>query len=269
MNEKKPAQQVRDAAILVIGDEVLSGKILDRNSHWLAGQLYAMGIPLRRILVVPDDVDVIAEHLRQLSKDFDLVLTSGGIGPTHDDKTYLGVSQAFDLPIVREQAIVDRMREHYSSGQVNEARLKMADIPQPDELCFNAGMVTGVVRVANVYILPGIPSLLQNLFSSLKPRFLGQKRFLGIIRTQQREGEIAALLSRVDAEHPDVQIGSYPRLNEAKFRVQLVVEGHEQSEVEQAYAKIYAGLDAAELSHCDEVHLVESAASLHQDKDGE
>lgn len=259
-------QEIRSAAALIIGDEVLSGKTMDRNSHWLAGQLYAMGIPLKRVLVVPDEIDVIAEALHELAKNFDLVVTSGGIGPTHDDKTYVAVAKAFDRPVIREERLVARMRKYYGD-KLNEARLKMADIPSPDELCFESEMVTVVVRVANVYILPGIPSLFASLFTQLQPRFSQRPRFLGMLRTQQREGELADLMTAVDENFVDVQIGSYPRLGEHRFRVQIVVEGLDLASTEAAYQAILKELAPDQVGDCDPVHRVVSAASLHAPDD--
>lgn len=241
-----PPDAPTTAAILVIGDEVLTGKTHDCNSHWLAGELYALGVALERIVVIPDRVDEIAAVVRSLSAAHDALFTSGGIGPTHDDVTYAGVARGFGRPVLRHPQLVERMRGHYRDA-LNPARLRMADIPEPDELCFEEGMVTPVVRVANVYILPGVPVLFRQLFGGLRERFRRQAMYLGMLFTRQGEGDLADHLTRVVGEHPRVRVGSYPHLGDEAFRVKITVESPDEAAAIAALDAIAAGLDPGKL----------------------
>ncbi|MFH1809018.1 MAG: molybdopterin-binding protein [Pseudomonadota bacterium] len=250
-----PPEPPRTAAILVIGDEVLSGKTHDCNSHWLAGELYALGVALERVVVIPDLVAEIGRSVAALSEAHDVVFTSGGVGPTHDDLTYAGIARGFSRALVRNEALVERMRVHYRDT-LNEARLRMADIPEPDELCFENGMVTPVVRVHNVYILPGVPVLFRQLFGGLRERFRRQAMYLGQLFTKQPEGDIADLMTCVVEAHPAVRVGSYPHLGDEAFRVKITVESTDESAARAALESIAAGLDPLALVERREVQRV-------------
>jgi len=235
--------QPETAAVVIIGDEVLTGKTQDTNSHWLAAELYALGVSLERVVVIPDRVEVIAQTVAELSTRFGVVFTSGGVGPTHDDLTYAGVARAFGVPLQRSEELVERIRLHYR-GPLNEERLKMADIPRPDELCFTEGMLTPVVRIRNVLMLPGVPELFRQLVGAMRERFRLRPVFLGEIFTRQAEGDIAAALNSVVALHPLVRIGSYPRLGRSPYRVKITVESHEEQVAQAAYDEILSRLEA-------------------------
>jgi len=232
------------AGLIVIGDEVLTGKIQDSNSHWLAAELYALGVALERVLVIPDRVQVIAQAVAECSRDYAVVFTSGGVGPTHDDVTYAGVAAAFGLALERNETLVERMRSHYR-GPLNEERLKMAEVPPPDELCFSDGMMTPVVRVRNVYILPGVPELFRQLLGAMRERFRLRPVYMGQLFTRQAEGDIAAVLNAVVEEHTGARVGSYPRLDRAPYRVKIIVESADLTAAEAAFEAIVRGLDAA------------------------
>lgn len=236
----------RTASAVIVGDEVLTGKTQDTNSFWLARELYALGVSLEFVAVIPDRVEEIARVVADCSQRFDLVFTSGGVGPTHDDMTYAGVARAFGIEVVTEPRLVERMQQHYR-GELNAARLRMAQVPLPDELCFNEHMLTPVVRVRNVYILPGIPELFRQLVGGLRERFRSGTMYLGEIFTQQAEGDFASLLEQVVADHPRVRVGSYPRLGDGPYRVKLVVESKDRPQAEAATAAITAGLDRVKM----------------------
>lgn len=258
--QAKPAEKPAEkAAIAIIGDEVLSGKIQDMNSYWLARELYALGVSLERVVVLPDRIETIASVVSELSLQNDVVFTSGGVGPTHDDLTYEGVAQAFAVKLIRHPELVSRMERHYR-GELNAERLKMADVPQPDELCCLEGMVTPVVRIRNVYILPGVPVLFRQLFGAMRERFRLRSVFMGQIFTAQPEGDIAADLNQVVASHPKVRIGSYPRLDKAPHKVRLVIESFEQEAAQAAMGQLLQLLDPAK--------VVDSQAALQVEPPG-
>lgn len=234
------------AAIVVIGDEILTGKVVDSNSPWLLRELFALGLRVRTVRVVGDTIDDIASALRECAGACDVVFTSGGIGPTHDDVTYAGIAVAFGRPLRQHPELVERLRAHYGD-RLNAARLRMAEIPDPDELCLADGMLAPVVRVANVYVLPGVPVLLRQLFGALRERFRLRPVYVGQLYTRQGEGEIAAALNQVVAQHPQVRIGSYPRLDPAPYRVQLVIESYDQAAAATALADLGSRLDPVQL----------------------
>jgi len=254
MTASTPAPET--AAIVVIGDEILTGKVADSNSPWLLRELFALGVRVRTVRVVGDAVAEIASAVRECAAACDVVFTSGGIGPTHDDVSYAGIAAAFGRPLRQHPALVERLRAHYGD-RLNPARLRMAEIPDPDELCLAAGMLAPVVRVANVYVLPGVPVLLQQLFGALRGRFRLRSVYVGQLLTNQSEGALTAALNAVVARHPAVRFGSYPRLDPAPYRVQLVVESYEQAAATAALADLAASLDPARLVETRAVAVVE------------
>ena len=160
----------RTAGIVVIGNEILSGKVTDTNSSFLTRELRAMGVDVRRISVIPDDLDDIARTVRRFHETFDLVFTSGGVGPTHDDITIEGIARAFERRVVREPELERKLRDFYKE-KVNDARLKMSEVPEGAELIYGGTLAFPTLKVENVYILPGIPEILQS-------KFLGDPRAL-------------------------------------------------------------------------------------------
>ena len=145
----------KTAGIILIGNEILSGKITDANAAYLCRELRALGVEVRRITVIPDEVDLIATEVRAFSGAYDVVFTSGGVGPTHDDVTIEGVARALDVPVIREPRLV-QVLEGYYKGRLNDARLKMAEVPRGAELTADGELVFPAVVVRNIYILPGV-----------------------------------------------------------------------------------------------------------------
>jgi len=221
------------AALLVIGNEILSGKVRDTNSAYLSVELRKLGVDLERILTIPDVIDTIADEARGMSKTYDHVFTSGGIGPTHDDLTMDGIAQAFDLDIVLNQSMVDRMARH-SKDEPNEAMKKMALIPEGAEVLDVGGLGFPVVVVENVYIFPGIPELFERKFDSIRDRFAGVPFQLKKIYVRLNESDIADTLNTLLKEFPRLMLGSYPRINEKHYRVLLTLESRDPEYVERA-----------------------------------
>ena len=216
--------------MLIIGDEILRGNIADANTAWLAKALHARGVDLVRATVVPDDVaDIVAtvRDLRERVGPEGAVFTSGGIGPTHDDKTYEAIAAAFDRALVRHAPTVQRMREHYDKRgvELNEARLRMATLPAPAEVLFTDGTWVPLVNVDGVYVLPGIPRLFQQMVGAHLERFRGPLAEGVDVFTKQGEGDIANALSEIAQAFPDVSVGSYPNASgdysEYKVKVSL------------------------------------------------
>ena len=237
------------AAILVIGDEILSGKTADQNAQLLIGELRELGVALKRILVIPDEVEEVAASVRELSARFDYVFTSGGVGPTHDDVTLVGVAQAFGVPIVREAELEARLRRYFGErpGGVDEAKLRMADVPEGAALIETAEMRWPVLALGNVYILPGVPELFRKKFLALRERFRVAPFFARAIYTLEDEFDIAAQLSAVAAAHSAVAIGSYPNFSAPEYKVKLTLESKDEAALNAATEALLAVLDSARL----------------------
>src|SRR5436190_19287983 len=149
----------KTAGIILVGNEILSGKIVDANAAYLCRELRELGVDVRRMAVIPDEVDVIAGTVRDFSRTFDIVFTSGGVGPTHDDVTIEGVARAMDVPVVRHPVLVELLERYYRGRGIDltEARLKMAEVPDGAELVAGESLLFPAVVMRNVYILPGVP----------------------------------------------------------------------------------------------------------------
>lgn len=223
------------ACALIIGDEILTGKVHDENSHTLAKFLFDQGVDLQKIVVIGDTVAEIATHVRALSSQYDYVFTSGGIGPTHDDRTYEGVAEAFGLELRYDDETLDRlhayMRDRHPDQPVNTARKKMALLPTPCRIFWTDGIWVPGVIVNNVYVLPGIPILFFHMLSGLKGHLQGTPKSRQRVFTQKTEGEIADCLSAIQDAHPHTAIGSYPKLDHPDYRVMVTVEGVDAAEV--------------------------------------
>jgi len=238
------------AGILIIGNEILSGKVVDVNSPYLCRELRELGVDVERIVTIPDDVDVIACEVRAMSDAYDFVFTSGGVGPTHDDLTMDGVAKAFGLSIRIYESIVERI-ERAQGQAANESLIKMAALPQ-DAVLIDAGdLWFPVVVVHNVYVFPGIPELLRRKFESIRARFQGIPFVLRRVYVRRRESDIAADLHALLAEFPELLLGSYPRIGEAEFHVLLTLESRDSLYVQRALDSLLARLPQ------DAVHKVE------------
>ena len=229
------------AAILVIGNEVLSGKITDTNSPYLCRELRMLGVDVGRILTIPDEVDLIAREVRALSAAYDLVFTSGGIGPTHDDMTMDGIAAAFGLPLERNDSIVNRM-ERAGGKPLNASQLKMAMFPVGAQLVDAGDLWFPVAIVKNVHVFPGIPELLRKKFESIRERFHGVPVLLKNVYVKRRESEIAHSLNELLLEFPDLMLGSYPKIGEEMFHVLLTLESRDAGYLQRALDSLLARL---------------------------
>ena len=233
----------RTAGILVIGNEILSGKVVDTNSPFLARELRALGVSVRRILTIPDELDQIAVAVAEFHATYDLVFTSGGVGPTHDDVTIEGVARGLGRQVVRHPAIEQRLRDFYKD-KTNEARLRMADVPDGTELIMDGRLGFPTLKCENLYILPGIPEILEQKFHALRDRFASTPYHLRVIYTREGEGSIAEHLNATVAAFPELLLGSYPKIGDPEYAVKLTLESKDVAYVERALAHLLALLPA-------------------------
>jgi molybdenum cofactor synthesis domain-containing protein len=227
------------AALVVVGNEILSGKVADSNSTFLAQQLRGLGVSLQRIVVVPDEVEVIAEAVRALAPTVDVLFTSGGVGPTHDDVTIEGIARGLGVKVIRHPVIESRLREFYKEN-VNEARLKMSEVPDGAELIMDARLGFPTVKCENIYILPGIPELFEQKFESLKDRFTSTPYTLRVVYTRDGEGTIAEHLNATMAAFPALLLGSYPKIGHPEYAVKLTLESKDPAYVQRAFDHLMA-----------------------------
>jgi molybdenum cofactor synthesis domain-containing protein len=232
------------AAIIVIGNEILSGKVVDTNSPYLCRELRALGVDVDRIVVIPDDIDVIAAEVRAQSRSHEWVFTSGGVGPTHDDLTMDGVAKAFGVPIEVNESIVARIERALGGQPVNESQRKMAALPQGARLIDSGDLWFPVVVVENVYVFPGIPELLQKKFDSIRLRFQGVPFVLKRVYVRRKESDIAHELNALLEAHPELMLGSYPRIRETEYQVLLTLESRDAGYVQRALDALLARLPA-------------------------
>ncbi|MFN7930256.1 MAG: competence/damage-inducible protein A [Blastocatellia bacterium] len=234
------------AAILVIGNEVLSGKVEEQNARFLIGELRELGVALQCILTIPDEPERIAAATKDLSAQFDYVFTSGGVGPTHDDVTISSIALAFEKPIVRHPELEAILRGYFGDG-IDETRLRMADAPEGVELIYGETMKFPVLACGNVYIFPGVPDMFRRKFAAIRERFRVAPFYLRIIHTLEDEFDIAARLQQVADRHPGVAIGSYPNFATPEYRVRVTLESKLEAAVAAAHEELLALLDEAQL----------------------
>ena len=233
----------KTAGIILIGNEILSGKIQDANAVYLCRELRALGVEVRRISVIPDEVQLIAEEVVVFSREFDVVFTSGGVGPTHDDVTIEGVARAMTVPVVRHPELV-ALLERYYRGKVTEAALRMAEIPEGAELVGGETVRFPTVMMRNVYVLPGVPEIFRAKFEALRERFRDQPIHLKNVFVSIGEGTLADYLNRLLADFPLLQLGSYPEFSNPEYKVKVTLESRDRGYVEQALADFLARLPA-------------------------
>jgi len=229
------------AAIIVIGNEILSGKVVDTNAVFLSQELRALGVTLRRILVIPDELDVIAEAVRASHRSVDALFTSGGVGPTHDDVTMAGVALGLNRRVIRHPLLEQKIRE-FSGERINEARLKMAEVPEGTELIFEGDLNFPTIQVENIYILPGIPELFRAKFLALRSRFAVDPFYLRAVYTRATESSIAGCLNKTLEAFPALQLGSYPKLGDPEYRVRVTLESKDAEYVNRAFDHLLAQL---------------------------
>lgn len=232
------------AALIVVGNEILSGKVVDTNSAFLARELRREGVTLKRVLVIPDDLDDIAEAVRALQPRYDVLFTSGGVGPTHDDITIAGIARGLGRRVVRHPLLEEKLRALFGD-RINEARLKMAEMPEGGEMVFEGGTSFPTLRVENIYVLPGIPELFEAKVLAIKGRFASDPFFLRVLYTSEMETSIAEFLDQTLASFPELLLGSYPKYGDADYRVRITLESKDRDYVERALGHLLSLIPAA------------------------
>src|SRR6186713_216341 len=246
MNDTSGAQNtgakgdVITAAILVIGDEILSGRTKDKNIGYIAEYLTNIGVDMREVRVVPDVEDDVVAALNALRHRYTYVFTTGGIGPTHDDITADCVAKAFGVGIDHHPEVVARFRERWSEQDLNEARLRMARIPDGAELIQSATILAPGFKLGNVVVMAGVPTIMQAMMDIVSPKLKSGVRMLSeSVRANAREGDIGSPLREIAAAHPDTIIGSYPFMDEEqKPNTNLVVRSRDADKLAAAMAAV-------------------------------
>ena len=231
----------KSAGIIIIGNEVLSGKTQDTNSSFLCTELRQLGVEVQRISTIPDDIRTIGEEVATFSQRFDLVFTTGGVGPTHDDVTIDGIARGFGIKVIRHPDLERRMRQRLGAD-VNEARLRMTNVPEGAELLAMDALFAPVIKIHNVFIFPGIPRILQERFRAIKEMFREAPYFLKIVYVKHGEGVIAAMLNDVLAKFPQILLGSYPVLDVPEYKVKVTLESKDADYLDRALQRFLSSL---------------------------
>ena len=225
------------AAVIIIGDEILSGKVRDDNAPLLITRLRERGVTLARLVVVGDSLEDIATEVAHCSSRYDVVITSGGIGPTHDDVTVAAVAAALGRAVVRDRELEAMVRSFWGD-RVNDAALRLADVPDGGRLIRSHDRLLPLVAVENVYLLPGVPKLFVAKLPALLAELHGSVPRQASLYLRCDETSVAATLARVAAEEPTVHIGSYPRLGHADYQVWVTVEADDPAPVRRTVARL-------------------------------
>ncbi len=243
------------AALVVVGSEVLSAKVVDENGPWLARRLRELGVGLRAIVTVPDRFDDVIEAVDRERRRVGWLFTSGGVGPTHDDLTVPAVARALGRPLARceplARAIRELHRRHHLGEEAPAAALRMADVPAGTELAGDPDFPTLICE--NVVILPGVPRFFRWQLDRIAGRLAGPPFWLANVFLAITEDRIAARLDAVARARPEVEIGSYPRFDDADHAVKLTVEARAPEPVEAALAEILAALPAGAVLRVERV----------------
>ena len=230
------------ACLLVIGNEVLSGRTQDANIKFLAMRLGEIGIPLREVRVIPDVRETIVSTVNEVRAKFDHVFTTGGIGPTHDDITSECIAEAFGVPWEPHPEAWTRMDAHYKPGEFNAARQRMATMPRGATLIDNAISIAPGFTIGNVHVMAGVPRIMQSMFDTLGPTLEGGPPIVAgaVHAANLAEGKLAAGLEAVQGRYPALDVGSYPYYRPSGNGVALVVKGNDPEAVKAAVAEITA-----------------------------
>ncbi len=230
------------ACVLVIGNEVLSGRTQDANINFLAKRLGEIGIPVREVRVIPDVPETIVNTVNEVRARFDHVFTTGGIGPTHDDITSECIAAAFGVPWEPHPEAWERMNRHYKPGEFNAARQRMATMPRGATLIDNLVSIAPGFTIGNVHVMAGVPRIMRAMFDALAPMLAGGPPIVSraVHAIGLLEGRVAEGLKAVQDHHPGLDLGSYPFYRESGNGVALVAKGPDAADAEAAIAEVTA-----------------------------
>jgi len=222
----------KTVGIIIVGDEILSGKIHDNNSFFMAKELWLHGIHVRRICIIPDAVDEIAQEVKSFSQMFDYVFTSGGIGPTHDDVTIEGISKAFNVKPVIHDTLRKILEQRHSTPTPEQ--LKMAEVPEGAELINDGTLAFPLIKFKNIFIFPGIPEFLRKKFSVIVNLFHEPQILMKKVYVNENESKIASILNEILTHLKDVKIGSYPVVDNRDYQVMITFESLHEALLDSA-----------------------------------
>ena len=232
-------KKVITAGIIIIGNEVLSGRTKDINTSTLAKWLNLLGIEVKEARIIPDDESIIIETVNNLRKNFNYIFTTGGIGPTHDDITAESISKAFNLEYGFHKEAYSILEKYYKPGEFNEGRQKMAKMPTKAKLILNPTSGAPGFYVENVFCLPGVPSILQSMIGGLNNVLIGGDPILNItISLRTVESEIAKSITEIQNKNKDVEVGSYPFFKAGKLGVSIVLRSSNKNKLDQCKSEI-------------------------------
>lgn len=217
------SERTKSAGIIVIGNEILSGRVRDSNSFYLASELRSLGVSLMRITVIPDEIETIGREAVMFSESYDYVFTAGGVGPTHDDVTMAGIARGFGVRLIVHPELEKQFRECYGDA-CNDAIMKMAVVPEGTQIVAREGMRFPVMTFRNIFILPGIPEYLIEKFGVIKERFRSASYCLRKFFINAEESDITSALNSVVSDNPGVSFGSYPVVGNAEYKVVVTAE---------------------------------------------
>jgi molybdenum cofactor synthesis domain-containing protein len=237
MSDGRAAPEIVTAGLVVIGDEILSGRTKDKNIGYVAEYLTAIGIDLKEVRVVPDEEVAIVEAVNALRHRYTYVFTTGGIGPTHDDITADCVAKAFGVPIDYHPEALKTLKESWAARgiEINEARMRMARVPEGGTLIPNKISAAPGFRIGNVFVMAGIPSVMQAMLDEVAPTLrTGAKLLSETVRADLREGDIGTELGAIAKAHPDAMFGSYPFMDERGPNTNIVIRSRDPEKLARA-----------------------------------
>ena len=227
------------SGIIIIGNEILSGRTQDTNTSTISKWLNSLGIKVQEVRVIPDVEKIIIDTVNELRKKYDYIFTTGGIGPTHDDITASSISKAFNLTYGPHKEAMSLLEKYYKPGEFNEGRQKMAWMPTNANLIYNPTSGAPGFNVENVFCLPGVPSILKSMLGGISHQLVGGEPILSqTINLRTVESEIAKSLSIVQDNNKDVDIGSYPFFRAGKLGVAIVLRSNIQSQIDKCNLEI-------------------------------
>ena len=250
-NMKKVSKKI-NGVIIIIGNEILSGRTQDINVSFLAKWLNNLGVRIAEVRIIEDKEKSIINTIKEVKNNFKYVFTTGGIGPTHDDITSKSIAKAFNLSCGYHKEAYDILEKYYKPGEFNEGRKKMAKIPHQAELIYNPSSGAPGFIVKNVFCLPGVPSILKSMVEGLKNKIIGGKKILSkTISVNTVESEIAKSLEGVQNKFKDIEIGSYPFFRLGKIGVSIVMRSTEKNKIDDCFKQIVSFIQKKKIQIID------------------
>ena len=227
----------KTAGVIIIGNEILSGKVQDTNSSFLAKELRTLGVDLMRISVIPDNVEAIGREVWDFSRTYDYVFTTGGVGPTHDDVTMEGIAEGFKVKIIQHPELIAYFRLHYHN-RLNAAVMKMTEVPEGAEIIEVGERGLPIVAYRNIFIFPGIPQYLTEKFTAIQERFRAPAVYLRRLFLNAQESDIAAILNTIVAANINVTFGSYPVIENSQYKIIITAESRSHDLLDTAFHEL-------------------------------